>query len=115
MSRVGPQAFVGTMGMKFPDYSGVKSNDECVKEQIDASMLDLLLLEDVDEAVEHAETSTLFDYQHTEFEADRARIISDGGVTLAASAMNGSEFMETYLKTRTPAGKLDCDLRQALR
>jgi hypothetical protein len=80
-----------------PDYDGVKSDTECVKEQAEVAMLDLLLLEDDEEYVEHVETATVLTYQHTEFEANRAKLIADG-LTLVPNAMDGNEFMENYLK-----------------
>jgi hypothetical protein len=80
-----------------PDYDGGKSADECAKEQVETAMLDLLILREEDESVELAEIATLLNYQHTDFERDRANLVSDG-LTLAAAAMDGTEFMETYLK-----------------
>ncbi len=80
-----------------PDYEGLKTDEECVKEQADAAMIDLLLLQHADEAIEDLETSTLFDYQHTDFEANRSRLVSDG-VTLEANGMDGTAFMERYLR-----------------
>lgn len=80
-----------------PDYASPKSDDDTAKEQAEEAMLDLLLLVDQDDDFEMVEIATLFDYQHSEFEAVRSKLVAEG-LTLAADGLAGKEVLDLYLK-----------------
>jgi hypothetical protein len=92
------------------DNEGDKNDVECVKEQAEGALLDLLLLVDTDDAFEDTESATLFDYQHTEFEANRTKLVSEG-LMLIASELDGKELLDRYLKKglRSASSILVCD------
>src|SRR6266542_2892069 len=80
-----------------PNHEEAESEVECAKDQAEEAMLDLLLLVDEDDEFEMIEVATLFDYQHSEFEVVRSKLVAEG-LTLAADALAGKEMLDRYLK-----------------
>ena len=96
-----------------PDYSGVKSDLLCALEAADRLNLDLLLLEndqDAGHAPARSQTSTLASYQHTNFEIERARLATEGRTSLGG-AMTETDFLNIHFdKALRYVGRIEiCD------
>jgi len=96
-----------------PDDSGKESDLDCVFEQASRSLLDLLLVAEVErsrDAPEGVEISSLSDYQYTPFEEERSLRSSDGRTT-PEGGMGETDFLAcNFLRALRHARKIEvCD------
>ncbi len=96
-----------------PDYTDEKSDLECVVQQADVELVQLVLTGS-DHVIDHEEAefelAKLDTYNHTEFEEERSKMASDGSTT-PDDYLPNTEFMDRhFLRALKHAGSIElCD------
>jgi len=96
-----------------PDYAGGRPDLECVLDQANTALLQLIIVgEDERDRPPPADTelAALSTYQHTIFEETRSALSSDGRTTAAGALDEGVFLDEHFLRALRHSGKIEfCD------